>query len=51
MSGVDLAKVNAEFFPDGRCTANFLINLGYGDDGKLFPRNPRLSFEQACTVY
>lgn len=51
MSGVDLAKVNAEFFPDGRCTANFLINLGYGDDTKLFTRNPRLSFEQACTVY
>ena len=51
MSGVDLAKVNAEFFPDGRCTANFLINLGYGDETKLFPRNPRLSFEQACTVY
>ena len=51
MSGVDLAKVNAEFFPDGRCTANFLINLGYGDESKLFARNPRLSFEQACTVY
>lgn len=51
MSGVDLAKVNAEFFPDGRCTANFLINLGYGDSSKLFPRHPRLSFEQACTVY
>ncbi len=50
MSGVDLAKVNAEFFPDGRCQANFLINLGYGDDSKLFDRNPRLSFEQACTV-
>jgi nitroreductase len=51
MRGVDLAKVNAEFFPDGRCTANFLINLGYGDETKLFPRNLRLSFEQACTVY
>lgn len=50
MSGVDLAKVNAEFFPDGRLQANFLINLGYGDDSKLFDRNPRLSFEQACTV-
>ena len=50
MSGVDLAKVNAEFFPDGRLTTNFLINLGYGDDSKLFDRNPRLSFEQACTV-
>ena len=50
MSGVDLAKVNAEFFPDGRYQANFLINLGYGDDSKLFERNPRLTFEQACTV-
>jgi 3-hydroxypropanoate dehydrogenase len=50
MSGVDLAKVNAEFFPDGRLQANFLINVGYGDNSKLFDRNPRLSFEQACTV-
>lgn len=50
MSGVDLAKVNAEFFPDGRCQANFLINLGYMDESKLFQRNPRLSFEQACQV-
>ena len=50
MSGVDLAKVNAEFFADGRLQTNFLINLGYGDDSKLFDRNPRLAFEQACTV-
>ena len=50
MSGVDLAKVNAEFFSDGRFQTNFLINLGYGDDSKLFDRNPRLAFEQACTV-
>ena len=50
MSGVDLAKVNAEFFPDARLQANFLINLGYGDDSKLFDRNPRLAFEQACQV-
>ncbi len=50
MSGVDLAKVNAEFFADGRLQANFLINLGFGDNSKLFDRNPRLSFEQACSV-
>ena len=50
MSGLDLAKVNAEFFPDGRFSANFLINLGYGDSSKLFNRNPRLTFEQACSV-
>lgn len=50
MSGVDLAKVNAEFFADGRLQANFLINLGYGDNSTLFDRNPRLTFEQACSV-
>ena len=50
MSGVDLAKVNAEFFADGRCQADFILNLGYGDPSLLFDRNPRLSFEQACTV-
>jgi 3-hydroxypropanoate dehydrogenase len=50
MSGVDLAKVNAEFFPDGRYSANFLINLGYADHSKEFKRNARLGFEQACTV-
>lgn len=50
MSGFDQGKVNAEFFPDGRFKANFLLNLGYGDPAKLFARNPRLSFEQACQV-
>ena len=50
MSGVNLAQVDAEFFADGRFKTNFLINLGYGDNSKLFARNPRLSFEQACTV-
>ncbi len=50
MSGVDLAKVNAEFFKDGRFQTNFVLNLGYGDNSKLFDRNPRLSFEEACSV-
>jgi 3-hydroxypropanoate dehydrogenase len=50
MSGFDAAKVNAEFFPDGRLQANYLINLGYMDTSKLFGRNPRLSFEQATQV-
>ena len=50
MSGFDIAKVNAEFFPDGRLQANFLINVGYADNSKTFNRNPRLSFEQAVTV-
>jgi 3-hydroxypropanoate dehydrogenase len=50
MSGFDKEKVNAEFFPDGKWKANFLCNLGYGDHSKLFPRNPRLEFEEACRV-
>jgi 3-hydroxypropanoate dehydrogenase len=50
MSGFDQAKVNAEFFPDGKWKANFLINLGYGDRSKLHPRNPRLEFDEACRV-
>jgi len=50
MSGFDQAKVNAEFFPDGKWKSNFLCNLGYGDATKIFPRNPRLSFDEACQV-
>jgi len=50
MSGFDQAKVNAEFFPDGKWKSNFLCNLGYGDPTKLFPRSPRLSFDEACRV-
>jgi 3-hydroxypropanoate dehydrogenase len=50
MSGFDNAKVDAEFFPDGRVRSNFLCNLGIGDPSKLPPRNPRLKFEDACMV-
>jgi 3-hydroxypropanoate dehydrogenase len=50
MSGFDPAKVNAEFFPDGRFQANFLCNLGYGDPAKLFARSPRLAFDDVCTI-
>jgi 3-hydroxypropanoate dehydrogenase len=50
MSGFDAAKVNAEFFPDGKWKSNLLCNLGYGDTNKLNPRNPRLSFDEACLI-
>ena len=50
MSGFDNAKVDAEFFPDGKWKSNFLCNLGYGDGAKLFPRSPRLSFDEACLI-
>jgi 3-hydroxypropanoate dehydrogenase len=50
MSGFDNAKVDAEFFADGRFKSNFLCNLGYGDASKLHPRAPRLSFDEACKI-
>lgn len=50
MSGFDNAKLDAEFFPAGDVKSNFLCNLGYGDPSKLFPRAPRLNFDEACQL-
>jgi 3-hydroxypropanoate dehydrogenase len=58
MSGFDNAKVDAEFFSSTagnppefvEVKSNFLCNLGYGDHSKLFPRSPRLEFEEACAL-
>ena len=50
MTGFDNAKVDAEFFPDGKIKSNVLINIGYGDDEKLFPRSPRLAFDEMAKV-
>jgi 3-hydroxypropanoate dehydrogenase len=50
MTGFDNAKLDAEFFPDGRLRSNVLINIGYGDHTKLFPRSPRLAFEEIASI-
>ncbi|HEV3142652.1 MAG TPA: malonic semialdehyde reductase [Gemmataceae bacterium] len=50
MSGFNNAKVDAEFFAGTTVKSNFLCNLGYGDASKLFPRSPRLDFDEACKV-
>jgi 3-hydroxypropanoate dehydrogenase len=50
MSGFDNAKVDAEFFADGRIKSNFLCNLGYGDGGRMRPRDARLEFDEACKI-
>jgi len=50
MSGFDNAKVDAEFFPDGRIKSNFLCNMGHGDPSKIMAKLPRLEFEEACTL-
>jgi 3-hydroxypropanoate dehydrogenase len=47
MSGFDNATVDREFFAGTRVRSNFICSLGYGTDEKLFPRNPRLTFDEA----
>jgi 3-hydroxypropanoate dehydrogenase len=50
MSGFDNAKVDAAFFAGTSVRSNFLCNLGLGDPSKVFPRSPRLTFEEACRL-
>lgn len=50
ISGVDLNEVDKALFPDGKWKTNFLINLGYIDQSKTYPRNPRLPFNKACKI-
>ena len=50
MGGFDHAKLDAEFFPEGKIKSIFLCNLGYGDRSTLRPRAPRLPFDDACRI-
>ena len=50
MSGFDAAKVNEAFFAGTTHRVNFICNLGHGDPSKLYPRSPRLSFDEACSI-
>ena len=50
MSGFDNAKVDEAFFAGTSWKSNFLVNLGYGDPSKLFPRSPRLAFDEAARI-
>lgn len=47
MSGFDNQGVDRDFFSNTRIKSNFICSIGYGSDENLFPRNPRLSFEEA----
>ena len=49
MAGFDNAKVDAEFFAGTDVKSNVLINIGFGDTAKLFPRSPRFSFDQIAS--
>lgn len=50
MSGFDPDKVNAAFFAGTDVRANFICAIGHGSSEQLFPRSPRLAFEEACRV-
>jgi len=50
MSGFDNAKVDAAFFQGTPWKSNFICNIGYGDSSKLYPRSPRLDFDEACKI-
>jgi 3-hydroxypropanoate dehydrogenase len=50
MTGFDNAKVDAAFFAETDVKSNVLINIGYGDHAKLFPRSPRFSFDQIAEI-
>ena len=50
MSGFDNAMVDAAFFAGTAIRSNVLVNLGRGDPAAIFPRSPRLSFDEAARI-
>ncbi len=50
MSGFDNAMVDQLFFAGTAVKSNFLCNLGYGDPAGVYPRSPRLEFDEACRI-
>ena len=50
MSGFDNAKVDEMFFAGTGVKSNFICNLGYGDVNGIYPRAPRLNFDEACNI-
>lgn len=50
MSGFNNAMVDETFFKGTTVKSNFLVNLGHGNPVALFPRSPRLPFEEAARI-
>ncbi len=50
MSGFDARGVDAEFWQGTQVRTDFLCGLGRGDPSRLFPRLPRMAFEDACQM-
>ncbi len=50
MGGFNNDSLDGDFFPDGKTKSIFLCGIGFGDATKIFPRSPRLSFDEACEI-
>jgi 3-hydroxypropanoate dehydrogenase len=50
MSGFDNDGVDKAFFAGTKIKSNFICCIGYGDPSGVFPRSPRLSFDEACQI-
>ena len=50
MSGFDKAGVDSAFWAGTGVETNFICSIGHGTGEKLFPRLPRLSFDEACRI-
>ena len=50
MSGFDKAAVDAQFWAGTSVETNFICSLGKGTTENLFPRSPRLAFEDAASI-
>jgi len=50
MSGFNNAAVDEAFFAGTSVKSNFLCNLGYADETKIFRRLPRLSFDDVAEI-
>ncbi len=50
MSGFDKAGVDEAFFGGTAVKTNFIVNLGYADEDKIFRRLPRIPYDEATTT-
>ena len=50
MSGFNNNLVDQLFFAETAIKSNFLCNLGFGDAKGMYPRNPRLEMDEACSI-
>lgn len=50
LSGFNNQKLDELFFAGTSWKSNFICNIGYGNREMLYPRGPRLAFEEACII-